>query len=116
MTLREFYEEIDSDFDEVLNRLLNEKLMNRFVHKFLEDVSYHRLCNAVEKNDYEQAFEEAHTLKGVCQNLGFCNLSVPVSELTDSLRNGKRPQNWDLMTVIKREYYRTIAAIQSIDA
>ncbi len=116
MTLREFYEEIDSDFDEVLKRLLNERLMNRFVHKFLEDDSYLQLCEAVEENDYEQAFEKAHTLKGVCQNLGFCNLSTPVSELTDSLRNGKRPQNWDLMTDIKREYERTVAAIQSIDA
>ena len=116
MTLRDFYEEINSDYDEAMKRLMNEGIMKKFVLKFTTDSSYPRLLKAVEANNYEEAFESAHTLKGVCQNLGFHNLSEPASVLTDSLRNGNRPQNWNLMEVITTEYERTIAAIQRIDA
>ena len=116
MTLGEFYEKIDSDYNDAMKRLMNERLMKKFVLKFMEDSSYAMLLAAVKANNYEEAFEKAHTLKGVCQNLGFQNLSEPVSVLTDSLRNGNRPQNWNLMDVITIEYEKTIAAIQQLDA
>lgn len=116
MTLKEFYQEINADYDEVMGRLGNEMLIARFVHKFLEDKSYQMLCDAVEENDYEEAFRGAHTLKGVCQNLGFSNLFQPASELTERMRGGKRPENWDLMDRITEEYKKTIAAIQKLEA
>lgn len=116
MTLKEFYQEIDADYDEIMGRLGNEAMIERFVHKFLEDKSYQVLCAAVAENNYEEAFRGAHTLKGVCQNLGFSNLFLPASELTESMRGGKKPENWDLMDKITEEYEKTISAIQKLEA
>lgn len=116
MTLKEFYQEINADYDEIMGRLGNEMLVTRFACKFLEDKSYQMLYDAVEANDYEEAFRGAHTLKGVCQNLGFSNIYRPASELTDCLRNGKHPDNWDLMTIITEEYEKTIKALQKLNA
>jgi len=36
----------------------------------------------------KEAFRAAHTLKGVCQNLGFTNLYQPTCDLTEVLRTG----------------------------
>lgn len=115
MTLKEFYEEIHSDYNEIMGRLGNEMIIAKFVHKFENDKSYQMLNDAVEANDYEEVFRAAHTLKGVCQNLGFSNLFEPASELTDSVRNGKHPENWETFYVIKKEYEKTIQCIHELD-
>ncbi len=55
---------------------------------FLDDDSYPKLEDALKKENVEEAFRAAHTLKGVCQNLGFTNLYQPAYELTEVLRAG----------------------------
>lgn len=40
MTVRESYEKIGSNFDEVLRRLGSEALVKRFALKFLNDTSF----------------------------------------------------------------------------
>ena len=37
MTVRECYEELGSDFDKVLSRLVSEALVKKFALKFLDD-------------------------------------------------------------------------------
>lgn len=39
MTVRECYEELGSDFDKVLSRLVSEALVKKFALKFLDDPS-----------------------------------------------------------------------------
>ena len=74
MTIRECYGELGLDFDAVLSRLVNEKLVQKFALKFLDDPSFQNLKDALDSKDVETAFRAAHTLKGVCLNLGFDNL------------------------------------------
>ena len=38
MTVRECYEELGSDFDKVLSRLVSEALVKKFALKFLDDL------------------------------------------------------------------------------
>lgn len=40
MTVRECYEELGSDFDKVLSRLVSEALVKKFALKFLDDPSF----------------------------------------------------------------------------
>ena len=40
MTIRECYGELGLDFDAVLSRLVNEKLVQKFALKFLDDPSF----------------------------------------------------------------------------
>ena len=74
MTVKECYEQMGADYEGVLGRLRSEVLIKKFAKKFLDDGSFRSLKdNLVQKNG-EEAFRAAHTLKGVCQNLGFDNL------------------------------------------
>ena len=86
MTVRECYEKIGSDFDKVLERMGSEALVKRFAIKFLEDKSFEELTESLKEKDGECAFRAAHTLKGVCANLGLDRLYEADSELTEKLR------------------------------
>ena len=63
-------------------------LVEKFARKFLDDPSYQTLVETMDKADYEEAFRAAHTLKGVCANLGFTQLFKVSSDLTEELRGG----------------------------
>ena len=74
MTIKECYEKVGSDYDGVLKRLGSEALVKRFAVKFLNDPSFQELTDGLAAQDGEKAFRAAHTLKGVCLNLGFTEL------------------------------------------
>ena len=84
MTLREFYAGIDGSYDEAMKRLMNEKLMLRFLGKFAGSVDYAALTAAVEAGDWEAVFRLSHNMKGVCLNLGLGRLSRSVSALSSA--------------------------------
>ena len=86
MNTKECYEKIGSNYESVLSRFGNEALVKRFALKFLKDPSYAELREALEARDAERAVRAAHTLKGVCLNLGFDRLYEISAALTEDLR------------------------------
>ena len=105
MTVRECYEELGSDFDKVLSRLVSEALVKKFALKFLDDPSFGQLETALADKDAETAFRAAHTLKGICLNLGFDNLFAPSQELTEKLRGATTIEGTDeLFAAVEKEY------------
>ena len=83
MTMQECYEKIGEDYQEILSRFGSEAMVKRFAISFLNDPSFEQLKEGLEENDGEKAFRAAHTLKGVCLNLGFNGLNKLSSELTE---------------------------------
>lgn len=71
MTIQECYKKMGADYQEVLGRLHNEAMIGKFVRMFLQDDSFQILEDGLRRGDVKEAFRGAHTLKGVCQNLGF---------------------------------------------
>lgn len=71
MELKEFYEAVGGALEAVKSRISKEELIRKFVVKFLADPSFELLCKAYEQGQYPEAFRGAHSLKGVCFNLGF---------------------------------------------
>lgn len=114
MTVRECYEQMGADFDNVLGRLGSEQMVQRFALKFLNDTSYQTLEETLKEKNVEQAFRAAHTLKGVCLNLGFDNLFTVSSELTERLRAGELDGTEELFEKVKEQYEITVKAIQGI--
>lgn len=90
LTLEAFYQKIGSNYDDVLKRLLSEKLIISFVIRFLEDDSFDKLCQALDKMDYDTAFNYAHNLKGLAQNLGFDNLAKSAGNISEILRSDNK--------------------------
>ena len=117
MELKEVYEKIGGDYDDVVRRLMGEKLVRKFLLKFLDDKSYADLERTLSEGDYKEAFR---TLKGVCQNLSLASLYQVSSQLTEELRNEDTavPGNLnisDYMSKVTAEYHKTIEAIQELE-
>ena len=106
-TLEQAYHELGADYEGVTTRLMGDALVARFVGKFFEDVNFAKLGEALAAQDVKAAFMAAHTLKGVCQNLGFDNLYAPSSELTEVLRAGSLEGADELYAKVAAEYHRT---------
>ena len=64
----------------------NDERIKKYLKFFLMDESYKQLEDAMSAEDCEEAFKGAHTLKGVCQNMAFTDLSVVVEQITEELR------------------------------
>lgn len=118
MTIEQCYSAIESNYEEVLGRFAgNKMLVEKFARKFLDDPSYQTLVDTMDKADYEEAFRAAHTLKGVCANLGFTQLCKVSSDLTEELRGGapdeaKLPE---LLEKVSSEYKKTVDAINCVN-
>ena len=115
MTLQECYAAMGGNYEEVLGRLRSERLIQKFVLKFMDDGSYQLLVDSMASQNYEDAFRAAHTIKGVCANLGFDVLLASSEALTEALRDGRPPQpgEADLIARVEADYARTRQAIQA---
>lgn len=114
MTLKECYAALEGDYEGVLGRLRSEKMVQKFVLKFLNDKSYELLEASVEGKNYEEAFRAAHTIKGVCQNLSFTKLYESSNRLTENLRSGYGPETDALVRQVEEDYKQTVAAIEKL--
>ena len=83
--------------------------------EFLQDDSFRNLKKALEEKDAPTAFRAAHTLKGVCQNLGFDALYVPSSALTEALRGGSLDGADELFPPVEKEYQRVVEALKALE-
>ncbi|HIX14180.1 MAG TPA: Hpt domain-containing protein [Candidatus Hungatella pullicola] len=114
MTLKQCYEEIHGDYEGTVARFRGERLAMKFIIRFLEDRTFDGLCSAVENQDYEEAFRMAHTLKGVCANLGLSALLSSSSRLTEALRSGEISQVLPLFQQVERDYTASVTAVTKL--
>ena len=117
MSLQTCYEKLEGDFDAVMGRLRSERMVQKFVLKFLNDGSYDMLCRAMQTQNVEEAFRAAHTIKGVCQNLDFTKLYESSHELAELLRGG----SWSdaapaVFERVAADYRQTVDAIRELEA
>ena len=113
MTLQECYLALDGDFEDVKHRLPTDRMVQKFVLKFLNDPSYQLLCDSMEAGNYTDAFRAAHTIKGVAQNLSFTALYQSASALSEALRGGFTPEAPALAARLDADYAKTVAAIRA---
>ena len=93
MTLQECYAALGGNFDDAISRLRSEKLVQKFVLKFLNDGSYDLLC----------------------QNLSFVRLQDSSAELTEALRDGVwSDQVAALYQRVCDDYHITAEAIRAL--
>ena len=116
MTIQECYQALGGNYDDVVKRLLNFSLVKRFITKFLQDDSFEKLSASIRDGRREEAFRAAHTLKGVCQNLGFGKLLASTEKLTELLRpeTDVVPEGAAaLLEEVTRDYAETTTAIRT---
>ena len=116
MSLRTCYEALGGNLDSVLGRLPSERLVQKFVLKFLNEGSYGELMAAIQAKDGEAAFRAAHTLKGVCLNLSFDRLFASSDRLCEALRSGWTDDASAMAEAVAADYQLTVAAITAYQA
>ncbi len=89
MTLQELYASIGGDYEAVKRVLSTDNLISRFITRLLSDTSCDRLMQAAAEHDGKNMFEAAHSMKGVCANLGLLQLSSMASAIAEEFRPGK---------------------------
>ncbi|MGN0492383.1 MAG: Hpt domain-containing protein, partial [Acutalibacteraceae bacterium] len=114
-SIEECYKKLGGSYADVSLRLPNLKLIDRFFGKFLEDKSFETLCLQMNSGNRPEAFRAAHTLKGVCANLGFTGLLESVSRLTEELRRDTEYVSEQALTLFEevcRDYETTADAVR----
>lgn len=114
MNIKEFYQAVGGNYDNVLICLGKEERIRKFVRKFPESDTVVQIKDALNKKDYESAFREAHNLKGMSINIGLVNLNKVSSDLTESLRNGPKGNVNELFQKVESEYKHTCELISTL--
>ncbi|MDE5965064.1 MAG: Hpt domain-containing protein [Eubacterium sp.] len=115
MDLKECFNTFGGNYNDVILRLITEERVKKFLLIFLKDTSFNELESAMECKDYDSAFRAAHTLKGVCANLGIEKLGKLSSEITEALREKDNATANKLFPQVSQCYSITIDAINQLD-
>ena len=103
---------LDGNYDEVVQRLQNEYIVEKFMFKFLKDKSFNFLKISIQNENYEDAHRYVHTIKGICQNLSFTRLFESSSLVTNALKENDWDKAIDMMPKLSEDYYETINVIR----
>lgn len=116
MTLQELSEKLDLSLNTTLARFGgNQPLFLRFLRRFPSDATWQQLCEAVQKQDYQQIEVGAHTLKGVSANLGLDTFSHLCNEIVSSVRTQQYDALPGLMQQTSSCYEQICQAIGQLD-
>lgn len=114
MDLKECFNAIGGNYDDVMGRLLTEERVKKFLLMFLKDTSFNELKTSLAAQDYDTAFRAAHTLKGICANLGIEKLGKSASEITEALREKDNDTADKLFLTVDENYSITVEALNQI--
>ena len=103
MTVKEVYDKI-GDYGRMSATFHDDAKIAKYLRMFLEDENFKKLSEALPAGDVDAAFIAAHTLKGVCQNLGLDDLYDADVEVTEALRAKDIKKARDLFPDVEREY------------
>ena len=116
MTVKEFYEKHNSDYDGVFGRLMTEARIVKYLRKIDPQGDFANCKAAIAAGDWETAFRASHSLKGICLNLGLTSLFQPASDLCENFRGGAPKEAVEpLLEALQAEYDVTMADIAELE-
>ena len=116
MTVNECYTALGGNYADALGRMGSDRLVQKYMLKFLDDGSFELLCRSLDAGEKDEAFRAAHTLKGLCLTLGFTKLADSGSNITEALRSGDLDGAITLIGSVREDYERTVTAIRAFAA
>ena len=114
MSIRKFYDSIGVDPTDVLHRFAdNEKMLEKFLTKFLNDNTFEELKAAVKEKNWENVFRSAHTLKGICGNFDFKGLYNLSAKIVEEYRATNYEPIPNLFVQLEDTYLKTIESLKN---
>lgn len=118
MELKDFYSQIGGNYDEVKQRLMDDKRVLKFLNKFLDTTDYEDLQQALAAENWEDAFRFSHNLKGMALNLSLGRLAESSCELCETMRHGAPAGGMDgiaeLRETVGKNYAEVIGMIPTL--
>ena len=114
MTVKEFYEEVGGDYNEIMSRLKTEDRIIKFAGMFARDESYKTLVQALDAQDVDSAFRAAHTMKGMCQNMAFTRLLTSSQDITELLRAKDLESAKNMLGKVTEDYDLVMEGIKKL--
>ena len=87
MNVKQFYIDINGDYNKALSLMMNDILIAKLLGKFIVNNSCEQVISSYEKKDYRDVFAASHSLKGVAGNLALTPLFELASNITEATRN-----------------------------
>lgn len=115
--MKEQLKEMGIPYEDVIDRFMGkEDFYFRMLKKFSEDKNFEGLEQSVAQKDWPIAFKYAHTVKGICANLGLDNILEYVVPLTEELRNPPYEEEkiMKYFTDAAGAYQKTIEVIKNL--
>lgn len=114
MTVKECYS-IIGNYADAIGRLGSDRLIEKYLNKFLKDESFSSFYDALERKDYTQAFIHIHNLKGLCLNLSITQAGQSASALCEALRQGPPTEDiTPLVSQAKEDYEKVVTTVTQL--
>lgn len=115
MELKIFYETIGQDYAPVLKRMMgNEAFLSSMLGKFADDPTMDALEAAMQSGEPTAIFDQAHSLKGVAENLGLKPLYEALFVLTEITRNGGMEGAEQAFVQVRQEYEQVLRLLSTV--
>ena len=88
MSLEEVSVLLGIDLKKSIDRFAGSRMLyEKYLKKFLEDPSMEEMEAAIVTKDFAKIEQAAHTIKGVCANLGITSLAGFCNDIVQCIRN-----------------------------
>lgn len=116
MNVKELYEAVGADYNDALSRLIDDARIKKYVLKYVDQPELSELEKAIKEKRWEDAFRNAHNIKGVSMNLSLTNLQKPTSDLCELLRGGNPCEDpLPLFEKVKQSHENFFAIVKKLD-
>ena len=116
MKLKELEQYIAIDVESSIARFAGMEIMYvKYLKKLPEDKTFEELKAAVEADDGKEIEIKAHTLKGICGNLGLTGLYQKSDALVKAVREGRTEEIRPLYTEIKDLMEETVPLLRELE-
>ena len=108
MNVKECYEMMNADYNEVMHHLGSEQMISRFLKKYIDNDEMPKLEEALKNCQYKDAFICAHNMKGYGLNLSLTEFTETSSTLCEALRSGKPTEDVEPLLANLRNAHRKL--------
>lgn len=94
----------------------NDALFKRLALKYLDDDHYVSLVATLEADDFEEAYQHAHALKGVAGNLSLTDLHRAAGLVSDELHQGEPQLAKSNLPAVEKAHHAAIQGLETLQA
>lgn len=115
MTLQDFYQAAGGNYSEVLDRLMDEKRVLKYLKRFVDTTDYDDMLHAIKEEDWETSFRASHSIKGMALNLCLGKLAEASGRLCETMRHGQPTVDISpLLAEMEAKYMEAVALIAEL--